>query len=229
LTTSSSLNRRAAKALVGFIAVLASLILIPAWTVRYWQAWLHLATFAACCAAITIELARRDPALLERRLVAGPAAEKEPAQQRIQTVTSVTLCLTYVVAGFDHRWEWSTRATPTVVVVADLFCVAAFLLIHATFRANTHTAGTVRVVEGQSVVSSGPYAVIRHPMYAAASLLFLATPLALGSFWAVIPAVALCAAIVIRLLDEERFLIVHLAGYDAYRRRVRFRLIPGVW
>ena len=87
----------------------------------------------------------------------------------------------------------------------------------------------VGVVEGQSVVSSGPYAVIRHPMYAAASLLFLATPLALGSFWAVIPAVALCAAIVIRLLDEERFLIVHLAGYDTYRRRVRFRLIPGVW
>lgn len=225
----AALNQRAAKALVVFIAILAALILLPAWTVRFWQAWLYLAMFAACCGIITLDLARRDPALLERRLEAGPAAEKERAQQRIQIVTSLLLGAMYVVAGLDHRWAWVTGATPGVSLAADMLCVAAFALISATFRANTHTAGTVRVVEGQAVVSSGPYARIRHPMYTAASLLFLATPLALGSFTAVIPAVGLCAAIVVRLLDEERFLIAHLAGYAEYRHRVRARLIPGVW
>lgn len=224
-----ALNRRAFKALAVFVAMIAALILVPAWTVRFWQAWLYLALFAACCALITYDLAVRDPELLKRRLEAGPGAEPEPAQQRIQTITSSFLCLMFALSGFDHRWLWSTPLTPAIVIAADLACVGAFILIYATFRVNTHTAGTVRVEPGQQVVSTGPYAFIRHPMYAAASLLFLATPVALGSLWAIVPATLLIAAIVVRLIDEERFLSVNLPGYPAYRERVRSRLIPGVW
>ena len=202
---------------------------MPAWTLRFWQAWLYLAVFAASTALVTIDLARRDPALLERRLKGGPAAEREVSQQRIQTVASAMLCALYVVAGFDHRWGWSRTVPDWMVFAADALCAAGVAMIHWTFRENTYTAGIVTVESGQKVIATGPYGVVRHPLYAGAILLFLATPVALGSLWAWLPATALVASVVARLIDEERYLIVHLAGYDEYRRRVRFRLIPGVW
>jgi protein-S-isoprenylcysteine O-methyltransferase Ste14 len=133
-----------------------------------------------------------------------------------------------VVASLDHRGHWS--AVPRLAVVGgNLGFVASYIIVFLVFRTNSFTSGVVEVTSGQRVVSSGPYAVVRHPMYSGALLFLLATPLALASWWALIPAVAACAAIVVRLLDEETFLAQHLDGYQAYRDRVRWRLVPGVW
>jgi protein-S-isoprenylcysteine O-methyltransferase Ste14 len=133
-----------------------------------------------------------------------------------------------VMAGFDHRWHWSDVPL-TVVIIADVAFVLAFALIFVVFRENTYTSGVIEIAEGQQVISSGPYAIVRHPMYTGGIVFMLAAPLMLGSWWALIPAVVVCAGIVVRLLDEERFLATNLPGYADYRQRVHWRLVPGIW
>jgi protein-S-isoprenylcysteine O-methyltransferase Ste14 len=224
-----SLDRRAWRGVAGFILTLALLILIPAWTIRFREAWIYLVLFSTAVAAITGYFLRYDRALIGRRLDAGPTAERQASQQRIQSVASVTLVAVFVTAGLDHRNGWSPPVDPVLVLTADALVVVGFAMIFATFRENSHASAIVEVEAGQQVVSTGPYHLVRHPMYAGAVVLFLATPIALGSLWALAPAAALSATVVIRLLDEERYLTRHLSGYSAYRDRVRFRLVPGIW
>jgi protein-S-isoprenylcysteine O-methyltransferase Ste14 len=224
-----ALERRAWGGVVKFAVALALLIFVPAWTIRFWQAWVYWMVFSAAVAVITSHFVRHDPALIERRLAAGPAAERERSQQRIQAAASVMLCAVFVVAGFDHRSGWSAGLDAGITAAADLLVAIAFALIFVTFRENSHASAVVEVGSGQRVISTGPYGVVRHPMYSGAVLLFLATPLAPGSLWAYLPAIGLSAAVVARLLDEERYLCEHLPGYREYRLRVRFRLVPGVW
>ena len=172
--------------------------------------------------------ARHDPALVARRMEAGPKAEKEPRQKLILACASVTLVALYVVCGLDHRFRWSTIPA-WLVLIADLLVVLGAYGFYLTFRENSYAASTVTVEAGQPVISSGPYASVRHPMYAAAVILYIVTPVALGSWWGLLPAAVLVAVIVWRLADEEAYLARHLSGYVDYRGRVRARLIPGMW
>jgi len=133
-----------------------------------------------------------------------------------------------VVAGFDYRWHWSNMPL-TVAIVGVIAFILAFALIFIVFRENTYTSGVIEIAEGQHVISSGPYAIVRHPMYTGGIIFLLAAPLILGSWWALIPAFIVCGGVVVRLLDEERFLAKNLPGYAEYRQRVRWRLVPGVW
>ena len=133
-----------------------------------------------------------------------------------------------MIPGFERRLHGSAVPAPAVLA-ADVLVALAFLIIFLVFRENSYTSGVVTVEAGQRVIATGPYRLVRHPMYAGASLLFLATPFALGSLWAMLAAVPLCGVMVVRLLDEERFLSANLAGYDDYRREVRHRLVPLVW
>jgi protein-S-isoprenylcysteine O-methyltransferase Ste14 len=224
-----SLGRRAWTGVAGFVFVLALLILVPAWTIQYRQAWVYLALFSGAVSIITGYFLEHDPALIARRLEAGPTAEREASQQRIQSVASVMLVAMFVTAGLDRRNGWSSPMGSRVELAGDVLVIAGFAMIFAAFRANSHASAVVEVEAKQQVVSTGPYHVVRHPMYSGAILLFLATPPALGSLWALAPAFALSAAVVVRLLDEERYLDRYLAGYAAYRRDVRFRLVPGIW
>lgn len=219
---------RAFANLVLFLLGFAVLLFLPAWSLSYLQGWVFIGLLGGLSAAITLYLAVYDPQLLERRLKAGPGAERERSQKVIQLMTSVMLCAMAVVAGFDHRWNWSTMP-PTVVIIGVIAFILAFVLIFIVFRENTYGSGVIEIVEGQQVISSGPYAIVRHPMYTGGILFLLAAPLVLGSWWALIPAAVVCAGIVVRFLDEERFLIKNLAGYREYRDRVRWRLLPGVW
>ncbi len=130
--------------------------------------------------------------------------------------------------GFDHRCRWSSVPVP-IVVAADVLVVLGLMIVFRVFRENSYAASSVRVEANQPVISTGPYAWVRHPMYAGGVLAFLATPLALGSLWALPPAVLLGGGVVVRLLGEERYLSENLSGYDAYCRKVRYRLIPHVW
>ena len=157
-----------------------------------------------------------------------PGAEPEESQKVIQAIAGALACALVIVPGFDYRWRWSAVPIP-MVLAADVLVVLGFLMIFFVFRANSHAASSVRVEADQPVISTGPYRIVRHPMYAGGLVMVLATPCALGSLWALLVAVPLCSVIVVRLLDEERYLSAHLPGYDAYCAHVRYRLLPLVW
>lgn len=219
---------RAWRSTILFTAVLCAVIMVTAGTFAYWQGWLLWAQMGTWSAFTTWYFLKRDPALVERRLRAGPAAEREPAQKRIQLFISVALCAMLVVSVLDWRLGWSAVAWQ-VVLAGNVLVALAYLLILVVLRENSFASATVGVEAGQAVVSSGPYAIVRHPMYSAALVLFAAPPLALGSWWGVLLVLPLAAGLVSRLLHEEAFLARNLPGYEAYRHTVRWRLVPGVW
>ncbi|MBO0751707.1 MAG: isoprenylcysteine carboxylmethyltransferase family protein [Bradyrhizobiaceae bacterium] len=183
--------------------------------------------FTLCSLAITLYFLQHDPGLIERRLSAR--TEKEESQEMIRGVLSVVLILLFVVAGIDHRMGWSGDVPATVATIADAVMVLGFAIVFLTFQANSHAGAIVDVTPDQQVVSSGPYALVRHPMYLGGALILLATPFALGSEWAFPWALAAVACLAWRLMEEERYLSENLPGYDAYRQHTRYRLIPYVW
>ena len=223
-----SLNAKAWLSLVALALATALLVFVPAGTLDYWQAWVYLAVFLGAASLVTRHLMKRDPALLRRRMRGGPIAEREPAQRIIMLFASLAFVSLLVVPGFDHRFAWSE--VPVYAVAAgNVMTAVGFHLISLVYRENSFTSATVEVMEGQRVVSTGPYAIVRHPMYASSSLYVVGTPLALGSWWGLVPLVGLFPLLVWRLLDEERLLARSLPGYREYQQRVRYRLVPGVW
>jgi protein-S-isoprenylcysteine O-methyltransferase Ste14 len=222
------LTKRTLSGLAKFQLFLALVIFLPAWSLRYWQGWLYWLIFGLACFALGLYFVRHDPALVARRMEAGPKAEKEPRQKLILWCASVTLIALYVICGLDHRFGWSS-VSPLLVLIADLLVILGAYGFLVTFRENSYAASTVTVETGQPVISSGPYARVRHPMYTAAIILYVATPVALASWWGLVAAAVLTAVIVWRLVDEEAYLARHLAGYVDYQRRVTARLVPGVW
>jgi protein-S-isoprenylcysteine O-methyltransferase Ste14 len=210
------------QAILGFIRLqlfLALLLFLPAWSLRFWQAWLYWILFSASVLFITLYFLKHDPALIARRIAVGPSAEQEKRQKIIQAIAGVLSCIVFMVPGFDHRFHWSS-VPARITLAADALVVLGLLIVFRVFQENSYTASTVQVAANQPVISTGPYAWIRHPMYAG---------IALDSLWALLPAVLLCAVVVARLLDEERYLSENLLGYDAYCQKVRHRLIPYVW
>lgn len=214
--------------LAGLVLVMGVLILVPAGTLDYWQAWLFLACYFAASLVLSLWLMKNDPALLQRRMRGGPFAEGERNQKIIMTITSLGFVGLLVIPGLDHRFRWS-HVPPAIAVLGDLFLLAGWFGIFLVFRANSYAAATIQVEAGQKVISTGPYAIVRHPMYATALLMLLGIPLSLASWWGVLLWLLLLPALAWRLLDEERVLLRDLEGYAEYRRRVRFRLIPLIW
>jgi protein-S-isoprenylcysteine O-methyltransferase Ste14 len=222
------LTKRAFAGFARFQIALALMIFLPAWSLAYWQGWLYWLLFGASCVVITLYFLRHDRALIERRMQAGPGAETEPKQKLILKFASVALIAMYIVSPLDHRFGWSFVPN-WLVLVGDVLVVFSFYGFFLTFRQNAFAAATVRVESDQPVISTGLYAIVRHPMYTAALALLLGTPLALGSWWGLVPAALLLAALVWRLLDEESYLARNLPGYTEYQRQVRTRLVPGIW
>ncbi|HEY1987436.1 MAG TPA: isoprenylcysteine carboxylmethyltransferase family protein [Terracidiphilus sp.] len=219
------------KALIGILRTLVPLIAIvfgPAWTFRYWQGWLCLFSFFVPACLITVYVARNDPALLERRLKAGPKAEKEKGQKIVQAIASIVFLADFAVPAFDYRFHWSS--IPAYVCIAgDVMMIVGFVIVFEVFKANSFTSGIIEVSSDQKVISTGPYALVRHPMYDGGLLLLYGIPLALGSAWGTLVNIPMTAAVVWRLLDEEKFLIGNLPGYSHYRETVRYRLLPYIW
>jgi protein-S-isoprenylcysteine O-methyltransferase Ste14 len=223
-----TLNARAWLALAILAIVMGLVLFVTAGTVHYWQAWVYLAVFFGISALVTVYLMRRDPALLERRMRGGPTAEPEPSQRIIMWLVSVGFVALLVVPAVDRRFGWS-HLPSWVALAGNALTVIGFYLIFLVYRENTYGAATIRVTADQRVISTGPYAVVRHPMYASASLYLIGTPLALGSLWGLVPLVLIVPALIWRLLDEERLLARDLPGYTEYQRRVRYRLLPAIW
>jgi protein-S-isoprenylcysteine O-methyltransferase Ste14 len=223
-----SLNAKAIGGLLVTLLVMGGLLFVAAGTVDYWQAWVFLGVFGASGLAITVYLMKRDPKLLARRVRGGPTAEKEPTQKIIQTFTALGFIAMLVVPALDHRWHWSA-VPPEAVVAADILVVVGFVLIYFVYKENSFASATIELAPEQKVISTGPYALVRHPMYFGGLLMLLGMAVALGSWYGLLALVAMMPALLWRLRDEEKFLVKRLQGYSEYRNKVRYRLVPFVW
>jgi protein-S-isoprenylcysteine O-methyltransferase Ste14 len=219
------LSRKALRIGVTAFLVLGAMFFIPAGTFRYWQAWLYMGTLLVPMAFVARYLLRHSPELLERRF---RVRERERVQIGIQTIGTFFLLLAFIIPGLDHRWGWSSVPV-WCVIAADLLVFLGYAMIIRVFRENEYASRTVEIMEGQRVISSGPYATIRHPMYAGVVIFYLASPVALGSWWALLPAALIVPMLVIRIVNEEQVLVRDLPGYPEYRQKVRYRLVPGIW
>ena len=224
----NTLNRKAFRGLLFLLLVMAALLFIPAGTLDYWQAWTFLAVYFASSLAITLYLIKNDPKLLERRMSAGPTAEKETTQKIIMLFASLGFIGLIVFPALDHRFAWS-HMPPYAALAGDVLVVLGWLAIFFVFKENTFTSATIELAPDQKVISTGPYAFVRHPMYAGGIVMLLGVPIALGSWWGLLVIVAMMPALIWRLFDEEKFLARNLQGYVEYQKKVPYRLIPLIW
>ncbi len=226
--TKAELYRKATVQLLLMPFSMAALIFIPAGTINYWQGWLFITVFSLSILVITLYLAIYDPALLARRMNAGPLAEKDKKQKIIMTFAFIIILAYVICSVLDHRFNWSS--TPAVAVfIGNALIVLGFLIVFIVFRENTYTASTIEVEKNQKVITTGLYSYIRHPMYSGSLIMLFGVPLALGSWLGLFLFVILVFGIIWRLLEEEKYLEKNLSGYNAYRTKVRYRLIPYLW
>lgn len=223
-----SLYIRVFRASVLGIMVMAALLFIPAGTFNYWQAWVFLAVFTGSSTAITVYLARYDPKLLERRMSAGPTAEKENSQKIIMSFAMLGFIVLLIFPALDYRFKWSPVSS-YVSVIGDALVVLGFILVYFVMRENSYAASTIQVAKGQKVISTGPYAFVRHPMYASVLPMLTGMPLALGAWWGLSGLALIVPVLIWRLLDEEKFLKKILPGYTKYTQKVRYHLVPYLW
>ena len=212
------------KFLVGLLLV-AVLIFLPAGTVAYPGGILFLCLLFVpmLIMGVVMMISARD--LLRKRL---DAKEKQAAQKGVQSLSGLVFIAGFVLAGLDFRFGWSDVSLPVVITASVIFLVG-YGFYAEVMRENAYLSRTVKVEEGQTVVSTGLYGIVRHPMYLASILMFLAIPLVMGSWYALIPFALYPALMVVRIKDEEKLLTAELAGYEAYKSKVKYRLIPFVW
>jgi protein-S-isoprenylcysteine O-methyltransferase Ste14 len=214
--------------LVALAVFMGLSLFVPAGTTQYREAWVYLAIFTGASLLISLYLIRKDPALLERRMRGGPMAEKETTQKIIMFGASIGFIALLVVPSLDFRFGWSAVPLP-VEIAGDLAVATGFYFIFLVYKENSFTSATIEVAENQKVISTGPYALVRHPMYASASLYLIGTPLALGSYWGLLALLFMMPFLIWRLFDEERFLARNLPGYKEYQEKIQHRLVPHVW
>ena len=207
---------------------LALALFVSAGSLAFWQAWAFLAVWTICVVFITAYLFKYDQKLLASRTQAGPTSETQKAQQVIQAFASLFFIGLFIVPGLDFRFHWS--AVPAILSwVSNGFVVLGFFIVFLTFKENSYTSAVIEVAKAQKVITTGPYRLVRHPMYAGAILLLLFAPLALGS-WVALPfPLPLILVVAIRSVEEEKFLRANLAGYADYCQKVRYRLAPTIW
>ena len=208
--------------------LLGLLLFLPAGTFDYWQAWSFIVVFMITITMFGLYFSVKDPALMERRKQAGPAAEQSMIQKIVATIAFASLFGLFIIGGFDHRFGWS-QMPPLVAWAGDALVVVAFYLYSLVFKANSFGASNIRVEEKQPVSSTGPYAIVRHPMYSVGVLFFAGIALGIGSWWALALLLIALPTLIIRILDEEKLLVKDLPGYLEYEQKVRYRLVPYLW
>ena len=212
------------KFLMGLLLV-GALLFWPAGGWNYPNGWLFLALLFLPMLILGVVLLCKAPALLQKRL---DAKEKESAQKGVVAASALLFVAGFVVAGLDFRFGWS-HVPVWVVATASVILLCSYALYAEVMRENAYLSRTIEVQEGQQVVDTGLYGIVRHPMYAVTIWLFLAIPVVLGSWWALLCFVPYIAVIAVRIVNEEKVLEAGLAGYTAYKTRVKYRLLPFVW
>ncbi len=227
IETRSSPNLLKAAALrVGIgIPIIALIVIAPSGKWDYWQGWMYMGTLILPMIFTLTYFFKNDPALLERRM---RLREKESAQRKIIGLSYLYFLVAFILPGLDVRFGWS-NVPPLVSIIADMFVLAGYLNFIWVLTVNSYLSRTVQVDAGQKVVSTGPYGLVRHPMYFGVTVMYIASPLALGSYWAIIPAALIIPLLAARIRNEEEVLLRDLPGYAEYRQKVKYRLLPGVW
>jgi len=221
----SELKKKAAFLYTAGLLVVGVALFLPAGTLDYWQARVYIVILFVPMLFVGLYFLKNDPEFLERRF---KTKEREAKQKLIQKVGIPIFIIGFLLPGLDYRFGWS-NVPFEFVVLADVVVFLSYALIFLVFRENSYAGRTVRIEMGQRVVSTGPYSIIRHPMYLGVLSLYLATPVALGSYVAVLPFLFLIPMLVFRILNEEGVLRRGLPGYNGYCKKVRYRLIPFVW
>jgi len=207
------------------VPIIALIIVLPAGKWDYWQGWMYLLTLFIPMFFIFSYLLKNDPALLERRM---RMREKESAQKKIIAFSYIYFLVAFIMPGLDVRFGWSN--VPLLVsIIADVFVFIGYMIFFWVLMTNSFLSRIVEVDANQKVISSGPYVIVRHPMYAGVTIMYIASPLALGSYWAILPAMLIVPLLFARIRNEEQVLLRELPGYEEYTQTVRFRLMPGIW
>ncbi len=205
--------------------VLPLLLLASGGSFLWWQAWVYCALLLVPMTFFFTWMVKHDPSFIERRF---KMEEKERTQRHIQAWAVPFFLAVYIVSGLDYRFGWSDPPLP-IVIVALILSLCSYLMILRVFLENRWAGRTVEIWRDQKVIDTGPYAVVRHPMYSALMVFLCATPVALGSWWTILAIIAYFPIIVFRVRNEEKVLLRELPGYEDYRARVRYRIIPFIW
>jgi protein-S-isoprenylcysteine O-methyltransferase Ste14 len=213
---------------IGGILSWILILLLPAGTLHYWQAWVFIAVFTVATIVPTVYLSRANPAALQRRMRAGPRAETRTAQKFIITASFLGLFVTMVFSALDHRFGWSS-VPAWVSLLGDVLVAAGLGIAMLVIVQNSYAGATVTVEAGQSLVSGGLYKFVRHPMYVGNVIMMIGIPLALGSYWGLLFIIPGVVVLALRIFDEEKLLMHELPGYREYAERVRYRLVPYIW
>jgi protein-S-isoprenylcysteine O-methyltransferase Ste14 len=214
-------------AVIGLI-VLGALLFIPAGTLAYWPGWAFIVVFTIMTNWIGLYLAIKDPAALERRVKFGATKETRPLQRVVIGIVTVALVAVMIVSALDWRLGWSNEPL-WVIVLGEVLVAAGLYICLLVMQENSFAASTIETMEGQRVISTGLYGIVRHPMYLGTLVMSVGIPLALGSYWGLFLILAVLPVLVLRIGDEEKMLVGELKGYADYRQHVRSRLVPGVW
>ena len=216
--------------LSGLVQVVAVglVLFLTAGTFNYWQAWVFLVVIAISTCAPSIYLLYTNPVAMQRRMRGGPTAEARLAQKAVMAGLYLSLVAMVVVSALDHRFGWSSVPT-AISLVGDVLVAVGLGVVVLVIIQNNHAATTVRVEEGQTVVSTGLYGMVRHPMYTGNLIMMVGIPLAVGSYWGLVFVVAGLIVLASRIRDEEKLLREELTGYREYTQKVRYRLVPSMW
>ena len=212
------------KFLCGLILV-GVMLFLPAGTLRYAGGWLFIALLFIPMIFLGAILLIKAPELLEKRL---GVKEKENTQKGVVAFSGLLFFIGFIVAGLDHRFDWS-HVPAWLVVVSSVVLLVSYALYAEVMRENAYLSRTIEVQKGQKVVDTGLYGIVRHPMYAVTVWLFLSIPLVLGSLWSLLCFAHYPILIIVRILNEEKVLSAGLEGYVDYKKKVKYRLIPFIW
>jgi protein-S-isoprenylcysteine O-methyltransferase Ste14 len=221
---SALLKNTISKFIIGIIIV-GAVLFLPAGTLTYWNAWIYMgALFIPMVFALTY-LVKKDPELLEKRM---KMKEKETEQKLYVKISLVIFSLAFIIPGLDYRFGWS-NVPLWVIILSTAFIVIGYIMFVFVMKENSYASRVIEIQQGQKVIDTGLYSIVRHPMYLSALLIYMFSPLTLGSYWALIPAIGLPIIISYRILNEEKFLLENLPNYKEYCQKIRYRLIPFIW
>jgi protein-S-isoprenylcysteine O-methyltransferase Ste14 len=220
-----TLKSRLVLRLVFMPVVCGSFLFLPAGSFRFWQGWAYFIITFAFIPSTLGYFYWHDPQLIERRLKRGETVRE---QKLIMKFIAAIMLIAFLLPGLDHRFGWS-HLPLWLTILSQVFVLGGYLMIFWTLKSNSFAAATIRVEPDQKVISSGPYRIVRHPMYLGADIYLLFTPVALGSYFALPVFALLIPLIVVRLLNEEKVLRQELPGYAEYCVHTRFRLVPFLW
>jgi protein-S-isoprenylcysteine O-methyltransferase Ste14 len=213
---------------VGSTALIWLILFLIAGTTDYWQAWVLVPVFTVSTNAYGLYFSIKDPALIERRKQAGPAAEQSTIQKVVSAIGFGSVIAIFIVAGLDRRFGWS-QMPPLISWAGAALVIISYVMYYFVSRENTYIGASIRVERDQKVISTGPYALVRHPKYVGDIVLVVGLALALGSWWALALVAITAPVLVVRILDEERTLAKDLPGYTQYEQKVPYRLVPHLW